>query len=55
MMPLFVGGLEGFGDCPAIVQRFVEGQRPRGDALGERLSFDELENRARTPSASSGP
>ena len=39
--------LERVGDLPRDGQRLVDGQRAAGDPVGEGLSFDELERRAR--------
>ena len=40
--PLFVRGLEGFGDLPGDRKRFLEWKRPRNEALAEVLPLDQL-------------
>ena len=44
---LFVCSLEGFRDLSGKGQRFVDGNRPLRDAIGQRGPFDELEDQGR--------
>jgi len=42
--PLLVGGLEGLGNLRRDRERFVERDRPLGDAIGQSRTLDELED-----------
>ena len=43
---LFVRGFQCFGYLPGNTERFLDRQRPGGDALGQRGTFDQFEDKA---------
>jgi hypothetical protein len=46
---LFMGGFEGFRDLRGDGERLIHGHRTSRDTIGQRLSFNELENETGRP------